>query len=131
VGDGRQELIRGLFERWNRGIREIRPDEIAPDAEVKSAMTGRTYTGHDGIKEWMAEIDEQFDSWRLSIEEIEDLPGDRVLAIGQVHFRGRGSGVEFDQAIGWTFRFDGERVAEMRNFSDHASARDAAGALPS
>jgi len=123
--------MRSLFERWNRGIREIRPDEIAPDAEVKSALTGLTYSGHDGIKEWMAEIDEQFDSWRVSIDEIEDVPDDRVLAIGYVHFRGRGSGVEFDQAIGWMFRFAGDRVVEMRNFSDHASARDAVGAASS
>jgi ketosteroid isomerase-like protein len=125
MGD-RQEFIRDLFERWNRGTRDVRPSEIAPDAEVNSALTGRTYSGYAGIEEWMAEIDDQFDSWRVTIEEMEDLPDDRVLVVGDVHFRGRGSGVEFDQAIAWMFRFADGLVTEMTNFSDRESARNAA-----
>jgi ketosteroid isomerase-like protein len=130
VGAEREELIRHLFDRWNRGEREVDPSEIAPDAEIHSALTGFTYRGYGGIQDWQAEIDEQFDSWQLSIEQIDDLPGDRVLVIGDVQFRGRSSGVEFDQKIGWIFRFAGERMVEMRNFPDRASARSAAGALP-
>ena len=126
--EDRQGFIHDLFDRWNRGIREVRPSEIAPDAEVNSALTGRTYRGYDGIAEWMAEIDDQFEDWKVSIEELEDVPEDRVLAIGQVHFRGRGSGVEFDQAIGWVLAFDGGRITEMTNFSDPESARNAAAA---
>jgi ketosteroid isomerase-like protein len=124
----RQEFIRDLFDRWNRGVREIQPGEIAPEAVVRSALTGGSYSGYEGIAEWMSEIDDQFDDWNVSIEEMEDLPDDRVLAIGQVHFRGRGSGVEFDQPIGWLLSFEDERIVEMANFSDHASARNAAAA---
>ena len=126
MGNGRQEFIRDLFERWNRGIRELRPDEIAPDAIVKSTLTGDTYSGHDEIRKWMAEIDDQFDDWNVTIDEMEDAPPDRVLAIGNVHFRGRGSGVEFDQPIAWIMRFSGDQVTEMHNFSDQSAARDAA-----
>jgi ketosteroid isomerase-like protein len=126
VADGRQELIRELFDRWNRGIRELRLSEISPDAIVKSTLTGATYKGHDGIREWMAEIDDQFDDWNVTIEEMEDVPPDRVLAIGNVHFRGRGSGVEFDQPIAWICRFSADRVTEMHNYSDQSAARDAA-----
>jgi ketosteroid isomerase-like protein len=126
VADGRQELIRELFDRWNRGIRELRLSEISPDAIVKSTLTGATYKGHDGIREWMAEIDDQFDDWNVTIEEMQDVPPDRVLAIGNVHFRGRGSGVEFDQPIAWICRFSDDRVTEMHNYSDQSAARDAA-----
>jgi ketosteroid isomerase-like protein len=126
VADGRQALIRELFDRWNRGIRELRLSEISPDAIVKSTLTGSTYKGHDGIREWMAEIDDQFDDWNVTIEEMEDVPPDRVLAIGNVHFRGRGSGVEFDQPIAWICRFSADRVTEMHNYSDQSAARDAA-----
>ena len=122
------EFIRDLFDRWNRGVREIKPDEIAPEAVVRSALTGRAYSGYEGIAEWMSEIDDQFDDWKVTIEEMEGLPEDRVLAIGHVHFRGRGSGVEFDQAIGWLLSFDGDRITEMVNFSDPESARNAAAA---
>jgi ketosteroid isomerase-like protein len=129
VAAERQELILDLFERWNHGDREIDAAVIDPDAAVHSAMTRATYRGYGGIKDWMAEIDDQFDSWHLSVEEIKDLSGDRVLAFGSVHFRGRGSGVEFDQPLGWIIAFTGERVIEMRIFSDHERAREAAEAL--
>jgi ketosteroid isomerase-like protein len=126
VGAEREELIRDLFERWNHGDRDIDPATVAPDAEVHSAMTRATYRGYDGIKDWMAEIDEQFESWQISVEKISDLADDRAVALGSVRFRGRASGVEFEQPIGWIFRFVGRRVAEMRVFPDHASARSAA-----
>jgi ketosteroid isomerase-like protein len=126
VSAQRQELIRDLWQRWNQGEREIDPAEVDPDAEVHSVLTRGTYCGYEGIKDWWAEIDDQFESWRLSIEEMSDLPGDRVLAIGYVHFRGRGSGVEFDQPIGWIVRFAGEKIAELTNYPDHARARAAA-----
>jgi ketosteroid isomerase-like protein len=127
VGAERQKLIRDLFERWNHGDREIDPVTIDPDAEVHSAMTRAIYRGYGGIKDWMAEIDEQFDSWRLTVEEMRDLPNDHVLALGSVHFRGRGSGVEFDQPIAWLIAFAGQRITEMRIFPDHATALEAAG----
>jgi ketosteroid isomerase-like protein len=128
VAVGREELIRDLFERWNHGDREIDPAAVDPDAEVRSAMTRATYRGYGGIKDWMAEIDEQFDSWQIAVEEMNELSGDRVMVLGSVRFRGRASGVEFDQPIGWIITFTGERVGEMRIFPDHASARNAADA---
>jgi ketosteroid isomerase-like protein len=127
VAAEREKLIRDLFERWNHGDREVDPAAVDPDAEVHSAMTRATYRGYGGIKDWMAEIDDQFDSWHLSVEEMRDLSGDRVLALGTVRFRGRGSGVEFDQPIGWLIAFGGQRITEMRIFPDHAKALEAAG----
>ncbi len=121
-------MILDLFERWNHGDREIDPTAVDPDAEVHSAMTRATYRGYGGVKDWMAEIDDQFDSWRLSVEEMRDLSGDRILVLGSVHFRGRGSGVEFDQPIGWIITFAGERIRDFRIFPDHESARNAADA---
>ena len=71
LSEAQQDLIRKIFERWNRGDREIDPAETDPEAEIHSAMTGFTYRGYDGVRKWMEEIDEQFDSWRISIEEID------------------------------------------------------------
>ena len=126
-----EDAIRTIIERWNAGVREVDADLTDPDAEVHSAMTGATYRGFAGIRDWMTEIDEQFDSWQIAIEELDDIGGDHVLGVGSVHFRGRGSGVEFDQPLGWIFRFAGERIAEMRIFGDHSAARSAAAELSS
>jgi ketosteroid isomerase-like protein len=122
-----EQVVRAIFDRWNAGDRELPPDEIHPDAVVHSAMTGNTFKGADGIREWMEEIDEQFDDWRLTIEEVRDVSADRLLVLGGVHFRGRSSGVEFDQPMGWLYEFEGDRAIALHNFTGHDAAIEAAG----
>jgi ketosteroid isomerase-like protein len=126
VSDPREQLVRDIFARWNAGDRQLRGEELHPEAIVYSSMTGDTYRGRESIRRWMAEIDEQFESWDLSIEEIRSFPGDRLLALGQVHFRGRASGVEFDQPMGWLIEFDQGRVTALNNIVGHEAAIEAA-----
>ena len=89
-------------------------------------MTGNTYHGHEALRGWMAEIDDQFDSWEVSTEKVRSVDPELLIVLGQVHFRGRASGVEFDQPVGWLIRFDGGRIAELRTYSSHDAAIDAA-----
>jgi ketosteroid isomerase-like protein len=127
VGAEREELVRELFRRWNEGERVVESAEIHPDAVVYSSMTGNEFRGHEGVRRWMREIDEQFENWDLTIEELRRVPGDRLLALGSVHFRGRASGVEFDQPMGWLIDFDAGRVTALRNIVGHDAAIEAAG----
>lgn len=131
MSDSRETLVRQIYERWNTGDRELNPEEIHPDAVVISAMTGDTFEGVEGVRRWMAEIDEQFDQWLLTIEEMRNVSSDRLLVLGEVHFRGRSSGAEFDQPIGWLIDFDGDRIASLHNFAGHDAAIEAAGLAPS
>jgi ketosteroid isomerase-like protein len=127
VSDRHEQLVRDVYARWNTGDREIDPDEITADAVVYSAMTGDSFRGRDGVRRWMAEIDEQFEDWLLTIEEIRSVADDRLLVLGGVHFRGRSSGVEFDQAMGWLVDFDGDRIIALHNIVGHDAAIEAAG----
>ena len=126
MSDSREELVREIYARWNQGDRDTNPEEIHPDAVVYSAMTGDTFRGLDGVRRWMAEIDEQFDDWMLTIEEVRNVPGDRLLVLGEVHFRGRASGVEFDQAMGWLIEFEAARITALHNIVGHEAAIEAA-----
>jgi ketosteroid isomerase-like protein len=121
------ELIRREWERWNAGEREIDAEAVHPDLVVYSAMTNSTYQGHEGLRRWMAEIDDQFEDWRLLIDQFRDAPDGRLLALGSVHFRGRTSGVEFNQPMAWLLAFAGGQLIELRNIPDHAQALEAAG----
>jgi ketosteroid isomerase-like protein len=124
----RREFLQSVFDQWNAGSREI-PEGTHPDFVLHSALTGLTYEGHEGVRRWMAEIDDQFDSWQLRIDEFRDVGEDWLMGLGGVSLRGRASGIELDQATGWLVRFaDGESV-EMRLYSDHQQAIDAAGAI--
>jgi ketosteroid isomerase-like protein len=130
VSDPREDLVRDIYARWNRGDRDLNPEELHPDAVVHSAMTADTFRGLDGVRRWMAEIDEQFDDWLLTIEEVRDVPGDRLLALGEIHFRGRASGVEFDQPMGWLIEFEAARITALHNIVGHEAAIEAAGLAP-
>ena len=127
VGAGREELIRREFDRWNAGEREIDPQLVHQDVVVHSQMTTAAYHGHDGVRRYWAEIDDQFDHWHLSIDAVRAAPEERLLALGAIHFRGRASGVEFDQPMAWLVTFAGDQVTELRTIHDHAQALEAAG----
>jgi ketosteroid isomerase-like protein len=122
-----RELIRREFDRWNAREREIDPQVIHHDVVVHSAMTAAKYHGHDGVRRWMTEIDDQFEVWHSSIDEFRDVAEERLLALGTIHFRGRASGVESDQPMAWLFTFAGGQVTELRTIPDHAQALEAAG----
>jgi ketosteroid isomerase-like protein len=127
VSDSRQDLVRDLFRRWNSGERELDPSEVHPDVVVYSAMTGNEFRGLEQVRRWTTEIDEQFENWDLTIDELRDVPGDGLLALGSVHFRGRASGVEFDQPMGWLVEFEEGRVTALHNIVGHDAAIEVAG----
>jgi ketosteroid isomerase-like protein len=121
------ELMRQIVERWNAGEREIDAEIADPDLVVHSAMTNAEYHGYDGLRRWMAEIDDQFEDWRLSIDQFRDASEGRLLALGTVHVRGRASGVAFDQPMAWLLTFAGDKLIELRTIPDHAEALEAVG----
>ncbi len=58
------------------------------------AATEGPYRGHAGIERFRADTEENFETFEPHFE-LNDL-GDRVLASGTIHVRGKGSGVEMD-----------------------------------
>jgi hypothetical protein len=120
----REELIRTTWQRWNAGERD--PDQLGTGLtdgfELHSALTGRTFHGRQGVVDWMAEIDESFGAWNLRIDEVRAAGPDRYLVLGSVHLEGRGSGVSFDQPIGWVVEFEGDLTRRLLNFASHEEA---------
>jgi ketosteroid isomerase-like protein len=127
VDASREELVRREFDRWNAGEREIDPQVLHHDVVFHSGLTNATYHGHDGLRRWMAEIDDQFEVWHSFIDEFRDAAAAQLLGLGTLHLRGRASGVEFDQPMGWLLTFGGDQVTELRTIPDHAQALEAAG----
>jgi ketosteroid isomerase-like protein len=130
VGDkraARQELLRRYIERWNAGDRKVHEEDADPECEIRSAMTGSVHRGYDGVRSWMQEIDEQFDTWRVRLDEFAEATGERLLVLGSIHFRGRGSGIELEAPVGWLFEFRDDRIFRMTTFATHDEGRRAAG----
>ena len=95
-----EQRIRDGFARWNAGDHSFDPDWTAEDVEIHSAIAdfaGTVYRGQDGVRQWVEDMREVFDEWQLRLDELEEFAPGRVIGIGTVHLRGRGSGVSVDQ----------------------------------
>src|SRR5262245_52636379 len=67
-------------EDVNRWLEFFGPDvRFEP---IQSALQG-SYTGHDGVRQWLADGAEVYGSVHLRFADIRDL-GDRVLALGSL-----------------------------------------------
>jgi ketosteroid isomerase-like protein len=128
--DEGEQLIRDVWRRWNEGEREPDAMEIDPGIEVHSALAKNVYSGRDGVMAWVGEIDEQFESWALGIDELRPLAPGSYIVHGSIHARGRTSGLDLDQPASWLVDVRDGRLLRIRNFIG-AMAREAAeGAAP-
>ena len=124
------DLVQQLFERWNAGrdpawfIEKSHADVaiFSRYAEVE----GQAFVGSAGIHRWIGEINESFEQYEAWTDELRDLDG-AVLALGSVRFRGRGSGVEIEQPMGWVFEFKDGKFSRMLFYETPAEALEAVG----
>jgi ketosteroid isomerase-like protein len=121
--------IRSL-EAINGGDIDQAVSYLAEDFELHSAIiggaAGAIYRGHDGFRRWFADTQETFDELRTDPSEFRDL-GDRVLMFGQIHARGRESGVELDSPTGWVSTLRDGKIVKAEGFMSWAEALHAAG----
>lgn len=128
-----EQLIRDGFERWSRGQRDLDADWISPDIEIHSGFGefgGGVHRGREAVARWAAEMQEAFVEWRLEVRELEEFAPGRVLGVGAVHMRGRGSGVSVDQPCAWILDHADGRLTRLEPFLnrvDEARALAAAG----
>ena len=123
------EIVRELFARWTAGEYDSFIELAQPDVELYSrfaSLGGEPYRGADGVRQWVAEIDQNFEQFGVRTSEFRDL-GERVLALGSILLKGRASGVEIDQPMGWLFELRGGKLARLHFYSSHSEALEAAG----
>ena len=124
------ETVRRMLEAYAHGDVEEMLGFLDPEGELHSAIIGgaeaRVFRGHDGFRQWYAEITESFEELRTELTEYRDL-GDRVLAFGRTFARGRGSGVEIDSPTGWLFTVRRGKVLRAEGFLSRDGALAAAG----
>ena len=125
MSHGNVKLVRSWFDRWNQGERFI-AEELHPEVEIVTRFQPHPFRGHDGFRQWIREIDEQFAEWRLVVDDWRDA-GTRVVALGQIHLRGQESSVEFDQPMGWLIEVRDEKLFRLEPFVEPAKALEAAG----
>jgi ketosteroid isomerase-like protein len=124
------ELLRRFLEAVNRRDAEGMVACLDPDAEfipIMAALEGRVYRGEQGVRQWLAEIEEHWEHFETCPEGFEDL-GDRVLGFGHWRASGRASGITIDgQPATWLARVREGTISWERTYTDRAEALAAAG----
>ena len=124
------EVVRRSVEAFTAGDVERMLAYADPDGELHSAIIGRAegrvYRGHDGLRQWFADSMESFEELRTELTEFRDL-GDRVVALGHIHARGRESGLELDTETGWVFTVRKGKFVRAEGFLSRTRALEAAG----
>jgi ketosteroid isomerase-like protein len=103
-----------------------------PDCHVEAyraliaAGMRSSYHGHADLRDLFADMHEAWERMELVPQEIVDA-GNPVVALGQLHLRARGSGIEFDSPIGSVLWVERGLVARESDFGDWDEALRAAG----
>jgi ketosteroid isomerase-like protein len=132
VDEARRKLIDGVYAAINAGDLERALEYLDPGVEVVTSGAfldrGAVYHGHDGVREFLAMLNEAFDEFTYEVLEVTELDEDRVLSLVRVNARGKGSGLEVAMEAAHLWILRGDRAIRLEAYADHESARTAAGA---
>jgi ketosteroid isomerase-like protein len=122
------ELGPRIVDAFNRGDVDAVIADMHPEVEFipRRATIQGSYHGHGGLRKFFADNDENFDLFHVTQDEVRDL-GDRVVGIGTLRIRGKGSGVEVTVPTAVVLTLTEGKVIRFEEFGDRAKALAAAG----
>ncbi len=122
------EAVRRGYEHYNE---TGEPDYSLLDPEIVYDVSRRTfdplvYHGHDGVREFVALIREQWATMRLEPQEFVDT-GDRVVVSVRLIGVGKESGVETTASAAHVWTFRNGKIVRQTVFQTMDDALEAAG----
>jgi ketosteroid isomerase-like protein len=117
-----------IYEARNRGDVEAVLAEFDPEVTWHphlATLGGNPIRGHDGIREYMASLQEDWIGFRHEPEEFIDA-GDKVVALLHTYARGRESGVDVEMPVAHVLTFKGGKCTGYVSYGDRAKALRAA-----
>ena len=123
------ELARRAYAYWAAGDVDALIENATPDFEfipaIAASVDGGSVKGPSEFRRFWADLQETWETFRIDLDEFRDF-GDRVLGVGRLTAKGRGSELELDQPIYSVVRFREGKVARMQSFLDESAALEAA-----
>ena len=131
MSDKNVQVFKRGADAYNRRDVEALLEELHPEIEWRPLLPvllggeAAVVRGHDGARQGIQELEEAFSELRAEPSEYRDL-GERVVAIGQLHGRGKESGVETDSPIAWVVDFKDGKAVRIWEYADPEEALEAA-----
>jgi ketosteroid isomerase-like protein len=125
-----QALLEQLRDSYNRRDPEAWVAVWNSDCEWHPFLTARVegdlgYHGHNGMRAWFEDVDEMFEETVVELEQYRQV-GDRLLVLGRMTAKSRGSGEEVSTEVGWVVEPRGERFQRGWAYTSHEEAERAA-----
>src|SRR5688572_4539800 len=95
------EIIRRGLDAYNRGDVEAVLETADPDIEfvpLRSLVVGGSYRGHDGIRRFFEDLDEEWEDRLIGNEQFRER-GDSVLLLGEFEAKGKASGMQVNSPV--------------------------------
>jgi ketosteroid isomerase-like protein len=122
------EVGLGMFEE--EAVAPEFLDAIDPDVEwltLATLMEGTRYRGHDGVRQWIADVKRDWAVWEVRPDEFLDLGEAGVLILGSWHAQGHhGEGALDIQQAAWLLEFSEGRISRLQTFTERRKAFKAA-----
>ena len=129
------EFLRNLFAGPESADKEallaalplMIPEVCDPEIEWVEDPTradGRTYRGHEGVRDSFTRWLENFEQYRIEVESITD-HGDRALVQAVEHGRGSASAADVSARIFVVVTFRDGKILRYQEFYDEAAALEA------
>ena len=119
------DVIRQVWAAFSRGEIVKQFDLLDPDIEIVpfgAMMEGKSYRGHDGVREWFqSEIEPNWAEFRTIPEDFRRVD-DRILVFGQWIARGRTSGVHLNVAATWIVELRDGRIIRWQTYTEREEA---------
>jgi ketosteroid isomerase-like protein len=89
-----EEMARRFAEAITGCDRDSAVAVCHPEIEFASVLgiSGRAYLGHDGVRQYLDDVESAWDDWTVEVEQIVEADDGRVVIVRTMHARGRGSG---------------------------------------
>jgi ketosteroid isomerase-like protein len=124
------ESARRLIDAFNRrdidAILELAVVDLEWFPAMPGVAAGGSFNGRQGIETYLADLAETWQDYRSVDVEFRDLD-DRVLILGRLEGRGRGSGAWVDAPQGTVVEFHDGVISRVRTYLDYGEALKAVG----
>jgi ketosteroid isomerase-like protein len=129
TGPGNLEVARRGYQGWAAGdiaaMLEVSTSDVEFVPAIAGGVEGGSTKGHVEFRRFFDALGETWETFRLQVDEFREV-GDRVIGIGRLTAKGRGSELELDQPMYSVLWFRDGKVARMQSFLDRETAEAAA-----
>jgi ketosteroid isomerase-like protein len=123
------ESVRQAYAAWESDGVEGLIRFLDAEVEWRNPAEGveGVFHGHEGVREWSRQVTQAFEEFHFEPDRIEQLPDERLLAVGRGRFKGRGSGVEMEMPFAYLIEVRAGKLVGVTQYTNIDAALEAVG----